>query len=381
MQIPEEMLADYRQYCDDRIPSFAIDLGDALEGVRTSFDTSGEFAVTTVCVDEFEFGLSYEIRSVAEALTFLALREAETVWPVAEAKWGRDLGRLRADIRKAALSGESETAFRRLTSGQTDKVRAAAYELAKIGYFEEALDLLGKEAERLSTARMLRRRSLDFERVMVALARATIISHASGDAEAAAELGSFIAAAADTNQHLLNAQINRAAFLAESGQYREAVDLLEPAYRNFRALQEDWRTYKIGGADREFAWILACGHLGLGNALEAQPYLEIVNSAEETPQDQYLPRTKPSSIIRLRLAACTNDPDEYFNVLFSGVFARLTGVWSGLQAPHGTLEFHFRPDWEMPEDVRERYLVKYRILPESYADALAGWKNTAATGG
>ena len=380
MEIPGEMLADYRQYCNDRIPSFAIDLGDAIEGVRTSFDTSGEFAVTTVCLDEFEFGLAYEIRSVAEALTFLALREAEPVWPVAEEKWGSDLGRLRGDIRKAALSGESETPFRRITNGQTDKIRAAAYELAKIGYFEEALGLLDKEAERLGTARMLRRRSLDFERVMVALARATIISHASGDAAAAAQLGAFIAAAPGESQHLLNAQINRAAFLAESGQYREAVDLLEPAYRDFRALQEDWQTYKIGGADREFAWILACGHLGLGNVTEAQPYIEIVNSAEETPEDQYLPQTQRSSVIKLRLAACTNDQDEYFDVLFSGVFARLTGVWSQLQASRGSLEFHFRPDWEMPEDVRERYLATYRILPESYSDALAGWKNTAATG-
>ncbi|WP_252257819.1 hypothetical protein [Erythrobacter aurantius] len=380
LEIPEEMLADYRQYCGDGIPSFAIDVGDPLENLRTSFDTNGQFAVTTVCVDEFKFGLAYEIRSVSEALTFLALREAEPVWSVAEAKWGSDLGKLRADLRNAALSGESETAFRQITSGQTDKVRGAAYELAKIGYFEEALGLLEAEAARLGTERMLLRRRLDFERVLVALASATIISHASGDAEAAAQLGAFIAATPDTNQHLLNAKINRAAFLAESGQYREAVELLEPAYREFRAFQEDARNYKISGSDREFAWILACAHLGLGRTLDAQPYLEIVNSAEETPKDQYLPQTKPSSVIKLRLAACTNDQAEYFKILYSGSFARLTGIWSEVQAPHPSLEFHFRPEWELPEDIRERYLATYRILPDSYADALAGWKNTAATG-
>lgn len=384
--IPEEMQEAYRDHCDPDIPSFDIEIpipesdGDAALNARTSFDTSDPFAIVAVCIDEYGIGAATEIRSISEALSFMALREAEALWPMAEAKWGNDLGTLRADLRRAALMRKSSTAYATLMRGRTDSVRAMAYDLANIGYYDEATTALDEEAARLNTGRIARNRRFDFERVMVAIARATVVSKAQGDAAGAAVLKAFLASTPATNTHLLNAKINMAALLAESGQHHEALSVIEPAYQEFRGFQEDSSGYKIGGSDREFAWILACSNIALGNVQAATDYVAIVDTAQETPADRFLPRTKPSSMIKLRLAACTDNQEEYLNVLFGGTFARLSGAWADLQAPGGSFEFYSLGSWKLPEEREQQYLAKYRMLPESYSAALSGWTAPAPNG-
>lgn len=367
--VPPEALDAYRAQCGNDIPSFVSSEG---EGIRISFDTRGSFAMVTVCIDEYKVAASREIVSLDEALTFVALRDAEALWPQAEAKWGYDMARLRADLRALATTTKEKTEIGRLMSGKTDVIRARAFALARIGYHEEALGLLDVELTRLSTGRLVRRKGLDFERVMTGIGTASVMAQYRGDAAGAASLKAFLDRVPSDNRFLVNTEINLAAHLVESGQYREALELLEPAYAEFRALQGDTKSYKIGGSDREFAWILACAHHGLQSG-EASPYIRIVNSAEEVPQDQYLDTTKRSSMIKLRMAACMNDQDTYFDLMFSPAFGTMSGIWGAVQSPRKSSDFFLSEDWDLHPAVKEKYLARYRILPDSYADALNAW--------
>lgn len=368
--IPAEMLDVYRAQCGDDIPSFASTDG---EGIRISFDTRGTLAVLGVCIDEHKVAATREIVSLDEAFVFVALRDAEALWPQAEAKWGNDMAQLRADLRALAMKTKDETQIGRLMDGKTDVIRARAFALSEIGYFEEALGLLDAELTRISTGRMMRRRGRDFERVMTGIGAASVSAQYRGDAAGAASLKAFLARVPSDNRFLVNIEINLAAHLAESGQYREALELLEPAYEKFRALQGNTKSYKIGGSDREFAWILACAHHGLNNT-QASDYMRIVNSAEETPQDQYLDTIKPSSMIKLRMAACMNDQDTYFDLMFSPAFGSMSGIWAAVQSPRKSDDFFLREDWDVQPTVKAKYLERYRILPDSYAAALNRWQ-------
>jgi hypothetical protein len=368
--LPPEQLATYRMHCGEDIASIGL---DEVDGARLSFDTRGKLVTIGICVDQFQIGAAYEVENVAEALTFMAWRDAEPLWPLAEAKWGNDLGKLRADLRELAISAPGSTEFGLLLNKRTDLVRSTAFSLSRLGYDEEALALLDEEIARLTDKPGKRRRKFDFERVMAAIAYASITSQDKGDSAGAQWLGAHIASMPADHEHRLNAEINRAAFLAESGQYQAAIDLLAPAYVQFIAAQDNGKQYKIGGSDREFAWILACAYHGIGSA-EAGPYIRIVNSAEEEPQDQYLGSTKRSSTIKLRMAACMNDQDAYFATMFSEGFGALSGIWSEVQSPQKSSYFFFRPEWTFPATVQDQYLERYRILPDSYASALARWQ-------
>jgi hypothetical protein len=368
--MPAEFLEAYRAQCGSDIPSFVSSDG---EGIRISLDTRGELAVLGVCIDEHKVAVTREIVSLDEALAFMALREAETLWPQAEAKWGNDMAQLRADLRALAMTTKDETEIGRLMDGKTDVIRARAFALAGIGYFDEALGLLDEELARISTERMMRRRGRDFERVMTGIGTTSVMAQYRGDAAGAASLKAFLDRVPSENRFVINVEINLAAHLVESGQYREALDLLKPAYAKFRALQDGTKSYKIGGSDREFAWILACAHHGLNNA-EASYYMGIVNSAEEMPQDQHLDTTKRSSFIKLRMAACMNDQDTYFDLMFSTAFGPLSGIWGAVQSPRKSDEFFLRKDWDVPPAVTAKYLERYRILPDSYAAALNRWQ-------
>lgn len=365
-----ELLEAYRDQCGTDIPSFASSEG---EGIRISFDTRGELAVLGVCIDEHQVAASREIVSLDEALAFMALREAETLWPQAEAKWGNDMVQLRAYLRSLAMTTKEETEIGQLMDGRTDVIRARAFALAGIGYFDEALGLLDEELARLSTERMMRRRGRDFERVMTGIGVASVMAQYRGDAAGAESLKGFLDRVPSENGFVINVEINLAAHLVESGQYREALDLLKPAYAKFRALQGNTRSYKIGGSDREFAWILACAHHGL-NKSEASYYMGIVNSAEEMPQDQHLDTTKRSSFIKLRMAACMNDQHTYFDLMFSAAFGSMSGIWGAAQSPRKSDEFFFRKNWDVSPTVTAKYLERYRILPDSYTAALNRWQ-------
>ena len=368
--MPAELLEVYRAQCGSDIPSFASRDG---EGIRISFDTRGEIAVLSVCIDEHQVAATREIVSLDEALAFMALRDAEALWPQAEAKWGNDMAQLRTDLRALAMKTKEETEIGRLMDGKTDVIRARAFALAGIGYFEEALGLLDEELARLSTERMMRRRGRDFERVMTGVGVASVMAQYRGDAAGAASLKAFLDRVPSENGYLVNVEINLAAHLVESGQYREALELLEPAYAKFRTIQGNTKSYVIGGSDREFAWILACAHHGLNNP-KASQYMGIVNSAEELPQDQYLETTKRSSMIKLRMAACMNDQDTYFDLMFSTAFGSMSGIWAAVQSPRKSDEFFLRKDWDVSPGVTAKYLERYRILPDTYTAALNRWQ-------
>ena len=364
-------LQTYADFCGEGMLSAVISGGQV---ERVTFSTeSGRYAQLTVCDDKHEIALGTPIEFIDTALVFMAFRPFEKFWPAAEAKWGADLSLLRQDIRAEVFSKSLSTRYGKMMNRRVDRARARAATLDGIGYHEEGLELLGVERDRLLSERSLKRTSLSFERVMTASGTANILANWKGQKSAAESLAAFKRLLPDDHGHMINLEINRAAYLAEAGEFQAALDLILPTYEEFKVFQRNSITYRIGGSDREFAWIIACAYSRLGQAEKAEPYLEIIDTAKEKPADQYLSETKRSSSIKLRLAGCMDDPQRYFATMFSGEVPPLSSAWVEMQFGHHSNSYYFQSGWTMPDDVQQKYSAKYRKLPIALRAASYRW--------
>ena len=85
------------------------------------------------------------------------------------------------------------------------------------------------------------------------------------------------------SQYAINARVNRAALLLRRNLYADALAVIDPAWRQWQASP----AYdKVGGSERQFAWIRACALNGLGRHDEAdQAFRPVLDARESKDRD------------------------------------------------------------------------------------------------
>jgi hypothetical protein len=332
------------------------------------------------CIDRLQVGFPVPIETIEAALVFLSYKPFAPFWPVAEAQWGPGLERLREDLaqearRKSATTAGLDGLVRSRTAAELNVARA----LLPLGYFAEAKDRLDARIDDVIANRASGTRDLDFDLVMLAAVRASVVDAELGPGAAARFLDEFASRVPIEPDLLVNLAINRAAYLVESERYEEALALLNPAYEQFQAGVAEQENYQIAGSQREFAWILACAHARLGAEQASQSYARLVTSAEETPTDSYLQRTKPSTYIKLRMYRCMNDSSGYFGTWRDANEPILSRAWLDFQLAKRRAFVGVERDWAtLPEAAA--LSGEYRQLPDEYIPALTRWQSPTVAG-
>jgi tetratricopeptide (TPR) repeat protein len=370
-------LWEYRQSCGDNQAS--IPFGGP--SGRAVFITDSEGPARLVlCNDLASTGVPTDINSLDLALAFMAYKPFKPFWKAAEERWGNDLGKLRDELHDAALAMTAEgNTYQGMIAGSTARAINKAHTLAALGYYAEAQQQLDRALERLGP-RSQDTDKYDFDLSLLAITAAGIQTKNIGP-EAASTLLEKFSRTGGAGEDTINLDINRAAYLAESGRFQEALDLLLPAYDSFRQGEVQDGTYRISGSDREFSWILACAYGGLGDVRRSSEYRAIVETADESPADPYLKNTKRSTDIRFRMTLCMNDQTGYFGVWRSITEPFLSYNWLAFQKAGGMIWVGgIRRDWVPGHRDARRIARDYRQLPARYTPALHRWQDAPKSG-
>lgn len=369
-ELPQELRDDYRDFCGAEHQSVTL---PESRGARATFVTRrGAPDVLAQCLDSIGAAQVIDVDRLDHALMLLSYRPLEPFWPRMEAAWGSDLRTLREVLAYRARN-LSDSGWGLSMTGSINRALAQAGALRDLGYFDETLQVLDAASARLDhEAGGERRADLDFERTMLAAYRAGTVSTVQGDAAAAAELQSVLTSFPRSSEHYANPLINYAAYLAEAGDNASSLRLIAPAYDEFRGEGYNPNTYQIGGSDREFAWIIACNRWRLEGEGDAQPYVAIVEYAEERPRDEYFAYVKPSTVIERRMYRCIGDAGGYFAQFTDGSLPPLHAAWLLLQPQWGGDNGPL-PEWSVPAELAERFTRRYRVLPASYVPAMRRW--------
>ena len=366
---PEERRA-YRAYCGEEKPSASL---SGLSG-RMVFAARSELPDAVVsCRDEVKAGYVSEITSIDRALFLLSLKAYDPLWPQMEQEWGDDLSRLRAELRrKVDLRSDPPRGSRPDIRIERDLSRAT--QLSNLGYPKDALKVLAGTKAFIAQRPGAEGELLEFESTSVAAAAAHIRMLIDGHSAAASELERFMTTLSEDSDYFLNPLVNYAAILAEAGDHARSLETVERAYANFRRFSDNSESYPIGGVEREFYWIMACNHAGLGNSETAQEYIDRINRVPKLPPEDYTGYIRGSSKILRRLYRCMNESEAWY-AEFLGEGQRDVEIsWIALQPAYrrfdGPLE-----DWTVPESVAKDFESRYRILPDSYAPALGRWRD------
>jgi tetratricopeptide (TPR) repeat protein len=178
------------------------------------------------------------------------------------------------------------------------------------------------------------------------------------------------------SEYRTNVKVNLAAYLAENGDFAEALTTIEEAYAEWSG-DQDWSNYKLGGSERHFSWIKGCALSGLGRVDDAKPYIDAVLSYPEKPYDAYADIYSTSSIEQ-RLYICLGDTDRYADMLLRYPNNLLYGSAASLvlQPALGSRKPRQNAFWaKLRENPKMKALAdQYLILPDSVTPALNGWR-------
>lgn len=369
--LPQAMLDDYDRHCTGDAPSVELEGETYFRLLFAPQDGSPDLLVE--CADPWRIARVVTVDRVDFALTLLSLRAFEPFWPSMEREWGSGLDTLREEIRALGRTADDSANGLSLRPA-VDRAITRANHLRAAGDLSAALALLDTAAAQLDALSPREARDQEFERAMVEITRAGIVSTMTGDRAAADLLGQFMATFPEDSDYAFNPLINRAAFLAEAGDWYASHQLIVPAYAAFRGDDYSPESYQIGGSDREFAWIIACDHWHLDKRDVAQEYIDIVLQAPEQPRDEYFAHVRPSTGVRRRMYRCIGDAEGWFAQFTDGSLPLLDPAWALLQPRSVDTEGPL-PGWTVPGDVRARFDSLFRVLPPSYDAALRRWRS------
>jgi len=266
--------------------------GTISNGVRSSpislclEAVDGQRLDLTLAIPEDQWSESLSLISAPKiAVAYLSDRRFEDFWPLLIRFGGEDGGKLIEAVlktrkeRAAAIPrrpGSGDTLLSAL--GQTSRAAVAeARILSALGLTPEANELLDKALPQPdSKGRYNKRKS--FEWVAVSMTRAAGLQNAGYPEDAIEIYRKMEQNDAIAAEYRLNAVINRAALLAELGQGAAALELIEPAARQFVASPGD---AQVAGSMRQFDWIRGCALHKLGRSDEAQ---RVVSGIFATPR-------------------------------------------------------------------------------------------------
>ncbi len=366
------MYEDYEAYCMDGRQAVSMVAYGGDRAVFVASDNKPDLIAE--CLDGYQIARVRPVENISSALMMLSFRPFSPLWEQMEGEWGEDLGLLRAELEVAARNATDPGLGLSMDSDIARDI-ARARSLRAIGYTEEARVIFDRLAERINSGSESRLRRLEFERALVASYQATTAQMLGSVDEAARIMGEFLEEFPEDSDYRLNPEINYAAFLAEAGDYRASYRVIVPAYDAFRGQGYDPETYTLGGADREFAWIIACNRWNMDKEEAAQPFIDIVQNAPEQPRDEYVANVPRSTRILRRMYRCIGDADGWYAQFGDGSLPALDEAWTMLQPAYGG-ENAPLPDWQMPERTSARYNELYRHLPETYAPALRNWRDS-----
>jgi len=170
----------------------------------------------------------------------------------------------------------------------------------------------------------------------------------------------------------VNATVNRAAALANGGQYAAALVAIDRAWATYI---KDNRGDKIPGSERQFGWIRACALNGLGRRDEARAAMPALYDDREIKDEDFV--VEPDNDLKLRIAICMRDGPEVARLIErdlrhvgrSPALILLQPAYRPRGIYRGIIDA-VRADPALKASAATRM----RVLPAEMTAALNGWK-------
>ncbi len=329
----------------------------------------------------------YRIDDPGAAALVLADRRLAFAWPTLIDWAGSSLDKLRAqklaETRAAFARGGDARADSATTPESSVRPRTRALlqhssQLWHLGYCDEARRLL--EAELAGN-----RRKSEWEKAEFAMVTISLATKLNNSGDHAAALALYDTVGRMESSYAINAEVNRAAILAETGQYIDALALIERSYAAYTAAPDGKFGHgheKVPGSDRQFGWIRACALHGLGRTAEARDAVAGL-FAEVDPDGKGFTVTSNSSL-RLRARLCMRDVEGAVTDLIAAhgkakVSSELIYLLQPALLPPGNVD---QAIWmKVRGDPRLQALIAdtMRVLPRELASALNGWSPAPRT--
>jgi hypothetical protein len=296
---------------------------------RTRFWHQGRFVTLdllfhderAILVIEPEAGLPVTTRldSPDRVLALLADTRAAPLWPEL-IKWaGPSLERLRE--RRLAAAEEAWRQGRIAYPLKSTAESAAAARTTALFQYAGALEEAGEGAKAQALLREhlaalpLKTAEQRFQWSLAAISLANSL-YRTGDVKGAVAVSEHAQAVLGDSPFALNPAVNRAAYLAETGSYAEALAGIEQAQARFEKTTEK-SDEGIAGSERQFGWIRACALAGLGRSQEAQRALAPVLTEQEPSDRDFLLESNFS--IRFRAMRCMRDKEAVVRALVADI--------------------------------------------------------------
>lgn len=316
----------------------------------------------------------------------LADRRLAEFWPAIE-KWaGPNIGRLRLTMVDHARRSY-EAGGNRWPSNTTEAVVRG--KVRGLLNYTSILSQTGQDVAALQLLLAARKDMLlskDWQRIewVAVTTRIAWLQHRLGLIDTAlATLEDGANRLGTTNQdfYALNLEINRAAILAETGHYAEALALIERTDARFGAAPQKSKGggQKVEGSDRHFAWIRACALHGLGRTEEADR--EIARISGKPIVDRAF-RQESDQQILTRAAFCMRD---------TAMLKRVDLAILADESWDSEYPSYLQPEYRDPlrdetvaaavrndAEVQAAFAKRWRILPPSIIEGLSGWSAKAA---
>ncbi|RYE98815.1 MAG: hypothetical protein EOO77_36555, partial [Oxalobacteraceae bacterium] len=251
-----------------------------------------------------------DIKGLDDTLALLADKRLSAVWPEIMEWAGPELVKLRDSSISAAQAiyakGRTKDAETSLGSIVRPELRGTfllADALLNAGRIDEATRLI--ESVRGTAPRKDRWGPIEWTATSTWLSKAQQVQ---GNVSAAIAIleASILPMGADRTK--LNLEVNRAALLLEVDRAAEALTAIEGVQASFAAPGIGGlftSNPRVGGSDRQFAWIRSCALSKLGRATEAAAAAAPLNGSAEPKEKRFV--IDPTIRLRAKWARCTGN--------------------------------------------------------------------------
>jgi tetratricopeptide (TPR) repeat protein len=320
------------------------------------------------------------------ALLVLADQRLAPLWPALLDWAGPDLGRLRARALAASRVAFEQGKSSPPRTPTESSVRPAIRALLQ---YSGALSALGYTAEAdalLRNAMAANPMKTDWDHVeftMVAIRLAGYLRD-EGDMRGAITVYRDVEQRLGDDPYTINAAINRAAIAAETGEYADALALIDATFARFTAASNHKAGRggeKVPGSLRQFGWIKACALQGLGRTAEAMMVMgEAAPPAEPTDRQFVI---TPSASLRLRAAMCMGDVEGAVREVIAGIgrAPAMPAAFLWLQPAAATVKPYHQATWAaVRADPRVVAVLQGRmhVLSAALLPALNNWASPIA---
>jgi tetratricopeptide (TPR) repeat protein len=201
-----------------------------------------------------------------------------------------------------------------MQSGKNSIILSKNNDLRTLGYFDRALAQLDPVLARYPGNKKKLSDDAQWEWTSFALAKASTLVFAGKLDDAVKVYEDFERQPLIAEMWKANTAINRAAYLAEAGRFKESLAALDFAQSVFDRSTPRGSNGKLDGSNREFMWIRACALHGLGRRKEVSSLITSLYEMPDRPTSAWASMTSTMNI-KLRLAFCMEDTDALVDLV------------------------------------------------------------------